>query len=55
MAVGICPMAMLAAPTISSMMFIGLSSCPRAIAPRLGGGSLGSSLGPCSASRRVAS
>src|SRR5215469_10088594 len=52
-AVGICPMAMLAAPTISSMMFIGLVSCPRATTQTLGGGSVGSSLGPYWACRWV--
>ena len=54
-AVATWPIAKLAAPTISSMMFIGLASCPRATSQRLGGGSVGSSLGPYSASRRVTS
>jgi len=39
--VAICSMARLATPTISSMMFIGLDSWPRATAQRLGGGSVG--------------
>src|SRR5215471_975048 len=54
-AVGTCPIAMLAAPTISSMMFIGLVSCARATTQTLGGGSVGSSLGPYWASRCVTS
>ena len=45
-------MAKLAAQTISSMMFIGLASWPRATTHMLGGGSVGSSLGPYWASRR---
>ena len=49
--VATCTIAKLAAQTISSMMFIGLASCPRATTHRLGGGSVGSSLGPYSASR----
>ena len=54
-AVATWPIARLATPTISSMMFIGLDSCPRATAQRLGGGSVGNSLGPYSASRRATS
>ena len=46
MPVGIWPMAKLATATIISMMFIGLESWPRATIHMLGGGSLGSSLGP---------
>jgi hypothetical protein len=44
--VGTCPIAKLAAQTISSMMFIGLASWPRATTQTLGGGSVGSSFGP---------
>ena len=47
------PMAKLAAHTMSSMMFIGLASWPRATTQTLGGGSVGSSFGPYSASRRL--
>src|SRR6185437_10467833 len=50
--VATCAMAKLAAQTISSMMFIGLASWPRATTHMLGGGSDGSSLGPYWASRR---
>ena len=46
-------MAKLAAHTMSSMMFIGLASWPRATTQTLGGGSVGSSFGPYSASRRL--
>ena len=53
--VATCAIAKLAAQTISSMMFIGLSSWPRPTTQTLGGGSTGSSLGPYSASRRVTS
>ena len=53
--VATCAIAKLAAQTISSMMFIGLSNWPRATAQTLGGGSTGSSLAPYSASRRVTS
>ena len=53
--VGICPTTKLATATISSMMFIGLDSCPRATSHTLGGGSCGSSLGPYCSSRRSTS
>ena len=52
MPVAIWPIAKLAAPTSSSMMFIGFNSCPRATDHTLGGGSVGSALGPYSLSRR---
>jgi hypothetical protein len=51
MPVATCTMAKLATQTISSMMFMGLASWPRATTQTLGGGSVGSSLGPYSASR----
>ena len=54
-AVAIWTIAKLAATTISSMMFIGLTSWPRATTHMLGGGSVGSSFGPYSASRRSTS
>jgi hypothetical protein len=54
-AVATCAMAKLAAQTISSMMFIGLASWARATVQTLGGGSVGSSLGPYSACRRATS
>ena len=54
-AVAIWTIAKLAATTISSMMFIGLTSWPHATAHTLGGGSAGSSFGPYSASRRSTS
>ena len=54
-AVAIWTMAKLAATTNSSMMFIGLTSCSRATTHMLGGGSVGSSFGPYSASRRSTS
>jgi hypothetical protein len=44
--VGICPMAKLATPTMSSMMFIGLDSCSLATCHMLGGAWCGSSFGP---------
>ena len=53
-AVAHCAMAKLAPHTISSMMFIGLANWPRATTQTLGGGSVGSSLGPYSASSRAA-
>src|SRR5215831_18454618 len=49
-AVAHCAMAKLAPQTISSMRFIGLDNWPRATTQTLGGGSVGSSLGPYSAS-----
>ena len=55
MPVGTCPTTKLATATISSMMFIGLDSCPRATSHMLGGGSFGSSLGPYWSSRRSTS
>ena len=55
MPVGTCPTTKLATATISSMMFIGLDSCPRATSQTLGGGSFGSSLGPYCPSRRSTS
>src|SRR6516164_2264535 len=54
-AVAIWTMAKLAATTSSSMMFIGLTSWPRATVHILGGGSVGSAFGPYSSSRRSAS
>ena len=54
-AVAIWTIAKLAATTISSMMFIGLTSWARATTHMLGGGSAGSSFGPYSSSRRSAS
>ena len=54
-AVAIWTIAKLAPQTSSSMMFIGLTSCPRATTHTLGGGSAGSSFGPYWASRRSAS
>jgi hypothetical protein len=53
--VATCAIAKLATQTISSMMFIGLDSWPRATVHTLGGGSVGNSFGPYSASRRTAS
>src|SRR6516165_8098229 len=53
-AVAICTIAKLAATTSSSMMFIGLTSWPRATTHILGGGSVGSAFGPYSSSRRSA-
>ena len=44
--VATCPIAKLAAHTISSMMFIGLASCPRAIAHLPNGDSGATSLDP---------
>jgi len=53
-AVAHCAIAKLAPHTISSMMFMGLDNWPRATTQTLGGGSVGSSLGPYSASSRAA-
>ena len=50
-AVEISPMSRHAAVTTSSMMFIGLTSCPRATTHTLGGASVGSAFGPNLASR----
>src|SRR5499427_2258451 len=54
-AVAHCAIAKLAPHTISSMMFIGLDNWPRATTQTLGGGSVGSSLGPYWACRWVTS
>ena len=55
MPVAICPIARLATPTISNMMFIGFDSWPRATTHTLGGGSVGNLFGPNSSRRRCTS